>query len=132
MIFASFAPAQANAQQVCRWQVDGKWTAYQRNENTTVPINVNIRQTENFFGGSAFTSSVGSGRLNGNINNFDFVMVIEWQNGIRAAYNGTIHPQWNGNQQVIVLDGTSYDANNPFTRFQWWKSTLMYYRCTPH
>ena len=131
--FTSFNSTLANAQgQFCPWWVDGKWTAYQRNEGTSIPININLRQNRQFFSGTAFTPSVGSGRVNGNVNNNDFVMIIEWKNGIRAAYNGTIHPIWQGNTQTIILEGTSYDAANPFTRYQWWRGIPVWYHCYPN
>jgi hypothetical protein len=128
--FLSFFPTAASAQQVCRWQVDGKWTAYQRRDGNTVAINLNLTQTRNLFSGSAFTPSIGSGAVNGTINDRDFTGLIKWKDGRRSAYNGTVHPQWNGNQPVIVLEGTSFGVEDPFTLYQWWKSTLMISHCT--
>lgn len=114
---------------VCRWQVDGKWTLYQRN-GFRLPMN--LRQSGDFANGSTYGDAVlGSGNVRSLMDGKHFTMTINWQNGQQGYYEGNVEVQWNGSQQTFVLKGWMYDLSQPWNRVDWWKGTLMYYRCTP-
>jgi hypothetical protein len=124
-------PTSAHAN-VCRWQVDGKWTAYQRRDGNTVRIGMDLKQSRDNFRGSAFTNSLGWGSVDGNMNDKDFIGVIVWSDGRRGSYRAHVDTQWNGNQQSFVLVGTSFGVEAPHVLYQWWNSRPMYYRCFPN
>jgi hypothetical protein len=124
-------PTSAHAN-VCRWQVDGQWTAIQRRDGNTVRIGMDLKQTGDNFTGRAFTNSIGWGGVNGTLREKFFDGLIRWSDGRRGSYRAHVDTQWNGNQQSFVLVGTSFGVEAPHVLYQWWNTRPMYYRCFPN
>ena len=121
-------PTAAEAR-VCRWQVDGKWTLYQRN-GFRLPMN--LRQIGDYANGSTYGDAVlGRGDVRSMIFDKHFAANIYWQNGQRGYYDGNVEVQWNGSQQTFVLKGWMVDLSQPLNRVEWWNGSLMFYCCTP-
>jgi hypothetical protein len=122
-------PSAAHAR-VCRWQVDGKWTLFQRN-GARLPMN--LRQIGDVANGSTFGgAALGNGDVRAVIVGKHFLANIFWQNGQQGFYNGNVETQWNRSQQSFVLKGWTADVARPSNHVEWWKSTPMFYRCTPN
>jgi hypothetical protein len=127
---SSLFPDTAHAQQVCRWQMGGNWTLYQRN-GFRLPMN--MTQNRDAFSGTTFGGRIlGRGDVTGYIwpNNY-ISLEIRWQSGNRGHYDGWVRPYWSGSTQTLVLTGDMFDYADVMTRVQWWKGTPMFYRCTP-
>lgn len=106
-------PNAANAQQVCRWQMGGKWTIYQRNGWR---VDVNLTQDRGWISGNTFHPKIGTGNIRGAVNDNDVTMEIDWSNHHTGIYQGKVQPQWSGSQQDMVLTGSMFDTQRPWDR----------------
>ena len=124
-------PTDAHAQQVCRWQLGGKWTLFQRN-GFRLPMS--LRQDRDSFSGTTFGgATLGRGDVTGHIFPDNYISLeINWQSGNKGHYDGYVRPQWSGSQQTMVLSGDMFDYADVMNRVQWWNGTPMFYRCTPN
>jgi hypothetical protein len=105
-------------------RVDGNWDIVQDNG---FRVNIRVNQTENRLSASAtqIGHNVQSNSAEGFVNGPNFEMTIDWNNGTKGLYTGTLTSGNFDPPGVGHLKGRTKDLNNPGSEAGWFSERIV-------